>query len=296
MNRHLLALTASGIFFSILSAEASAAGVLDKIKDNKTVTIGYRESSVPFSYLGNNQQPVGFTIDLCQHIVEALAKSASVPTLNVKYVPVNSANRIPLLKNGTIDMECGGTSSSAERLKQVSFSVATFASRPRWLVKTSNNIQSVNDLKGQGIVVTQGSNSVPLAFQINKQDGLNLRLQQAKDHAESMMMLTQGRAVAFLEDDILLAAKKADAATPSDYEMLPGGYNVTYYGIMLPKDDAPFKQVVDDELSRLMASGKFATIYKKWFESAIPPNNINLNVPMSEQLTARVANPSDSVE
>ncbi|MET5489582.1 amino acid ABC transporter substrate-binding protein [Klebsiella variicola] len=296
MKKHLFALTASGIFLSVITSEAYAAGVLDKIKDSKTVNIGYRESSVPFSYLGNNQQPVGFTIDLCQHVVEALAKSLSVPNLKVRFVPVNSANRIPLLKNGTIDMECGGTSSSAERLKQVSFSVATFASRPRWMVKTDSNIKSVSDLKGKSIVVTQGSNSVPLAFQLNKQENLNFRLQQAKDHAESMMMLTQGRAVAFLEDDILLAAKKADAAKPSDFEMLPGGYTVTYYGIMLPKDDAPFKQVVDGELSRMMASGDFGTIYKKWFETAIPPNNINLNVPMSEQLKARVAHPSDSVE
>lgn len=296
MNKRLLALTASGIFFSMVSTGVSAAGVLDKIKDSKTVTIGYRESSVPFSYLGNNQQPIGFSIDLCQHVVEALAQAVSVPRLNVKYVPVNSANRIPLLKNGTIDLECGGTSSSAERLKQVSFSVATFASRPRWLVKTNSGIKSVNDLKGQSIVVTQGSNAVPLAFEINKQEGFNFRLQQAKDHAESMMMLAQGRAVAFLEDDILLAGKKADAANPADYDMLPGGYTVTYYGLMLPKDDVPFKQVVDGELSRLMASGTFGVLYKKWFESAIPPNNVNLNVPMSEQLTARVAHPSDSIE
>lgn len=286
----------SGVAFSLFTGTASAAGVLDKIKDSKTVTIGYRESSVPFSYLGNNQQPVGFTIDLCQHVVNAIAKAVSVPSLSVKYVPVNSANRIPLLRNGTIDMECGGTSSSAERMKQVSFSVATFASRPRWLVKTNSNINAVGDLKGKSIVVTQGSNSVPLAFKLSKDDNLNFRLQQAKDHAESMMMLSQGRAVAFLEDDILLAAKKADAATPADYTMLPGGYTVTYYGIMLPKDDTPFKKVVDSELGRLMGNGTFKTIYKKWFETAIPPNNINLNVPMSEQLETRVAHPSDSVE
>lgn len=296
MNKLFLALMTSGVAFSLFTGTASAAGVLDKIKDSKTVTIGYRESSVPFSYLGNNQQPVGFTIDLCQHVVDAIAKAVSVHSLSVKYVPVNSANRIPLLRNGTIDMECGGTSSSAERMKQVSFSVATFASRPRWLVKTNSNIKAVDDLKGKSIVVTQGSNSVPLAFKLSKDDNLNFRLQQAKDHAESMMMLSQGRAVAFLEDDILLAAKKADAATPADYTMLPGGYTVTYYGIMLPKDDTPFKKVVDSELSRLMGNGTFKTIYKKWFETAIPPNNINLNVPMSEQLETRVAHPSDSVE
>ncbi len=296
MKKSLLALTVSGIVISSISAESHAQGVMERIQENKSITIGYRESSVPFSYLGNNQQPVGFTIDLCQHVVKALAESVNAPSLSVRYVPVNSANRIPLLKNGTIDMECGGTSSSTERLKQVSFSVATFASRPRWLVKTNSNIKSVSDLKGQGIVVTQGSNAVPLAFQLNKQEGLNFRLQQAKDHSESMMMLTQGRAVAFLEDDILLAAKKADAAKPSEFEMLPGGYTVTYYGVMLPKDDAPFKQVVDKELSRLMASGEFNALYKKWFESPIPPNNINLNVPMSESLKGRVAHPSNSVE
>ncbi|PWC22753.1 amino acid ABC transporter substrate-binding protein [Brenneria roseae subsp. roseae] len=297
MHKSSLTFTAFvGLLSFGVQGQVNAAGVLDKIKDTKTITIGYRESSVPFSYIGNDQQPIGYTIDLCKHVVNALAKSVAQPSLNVKYIPVNSANRIPLLKNGTIDMECGGTSSSVERLKQVSFSVATFASRPRWLVKTSEGIKSVDDLKGKNIVVTQGSNAVPLAVEINKKDNQSLRIQQAKDHAESMMMLSQGRASAFLEDDILLAAKKADAPNPSDYTILAGGYTVTYYGIMLPKDDAPFKKVVDDELSNLMASGEFETIYKKWFESAIPPNNINLNVPMGEQLRARVAHPSDEVQ
>ncbi|XVN16003.1 amino acid ABC transporter substrate-binding protein [Pseudomonas corrugata] len=240
-NQYLACLLATVVAVGASQVHA-AEGALQKIGQTKSITLGYRESSVPFSYLDNQQQPIGYSIDLCSKVVSRLQQQLGVDKLDVKYLPVNSANRMPLIKNGTIDIECGGTSSSVDRMKEVSFSVATFVSQPRWLVKTSNGFKSSADLTDKAIVVTQGSNAVPLAKKLIA-DGLNVRLLQGKDHSESMLMLEQGRASAFLEDDILLAAKKAEARDPSQFTILPEGYAKTYYGLMLPKDDAPLNRL-----------------------------------------------------
>lgn len=290
-NSYLACLLATVVAIGASQVHA-AEGALEKIGQTKSITLGYRESSVPFSYLDNQQQPIGYSIDLCSKVVSKLQQQLGVDKLDVKYLPVNSANRMPLIKNGTIEIECGGTSSSVDRMKEVSFSVATFVSQPRWLVKTNNGFKSSADLTGKAIVVTQGSNAVPLAKKLIA-DGLNVRLLQGKDHAESMLMLEQGRASAFLEDDILLAAKKAEARDPSQFTILPEGYAKTYYGLMLPKDDAPLKQAVDDTLKQLMASGEFVKTYDKWFTKPIAPNNTNLSVPLSDGLQERINQPSD---
>lgn len=282
----ILALSVSSLTY------AEEASSLVQIKATKTITLGYRESSVPFSYLDNDQKPVGFSLDLCANVVGAIQKKLGLASLDVKYLPVNSANRMPLIKNGTITIECGGTSSSIERMKEVNFSVATFVSQPRWLVKTSSGFKKADDLKGKTVVVTQGSNSGPLVKSLIA-DGLDVKVLQGKDHAESMLMLEQGRAAAFLEDDILLAAKKAEARTPSDFTMLEGGYTKTYYGLMLPKGDDALKAVVDSSLKDMMASGEFVKTYDKWFVQPIPPRGTNLNVPVSDALAARIKNPSD---
>ncbi|WP_349975712.1 amino acid ABC transporter substrate-binding protein [Pseudomonas sp. WHRI 8519] len=273
--------------------QANAAGsAIDKISETKSITLGYRESSVPFSYLNNEQKPIGYSIDLCSQVVAHLKQQLKLDQLEVKYLPVNSSNRMPLIKNGTIDVECGGTSSSPERMQEVAFSIATFVSQPRWLVKTDSGIKSASDLAGKAVVVTQGSNAVPLAKRLVA-DGLKARIIQGKDHAESMLMLEQGRASAFLEDDILLAAKKAEARAPSTLTILPEGYSKTYYGLMLPKGDAPLKDAVDSTLKQMMVSGDFVKTYDKWFTQPIAPHNTNLNVPLSEGLQERIKQPSD---
>lgn len=277
------------------SLTAFASGTLDQIKSSKQLTIGYRESSVPFSFLDKNQKPVGFSMDLCSQIVDHLKKSLGVPDLNVKYLPVTSANRIPLIQNGTVTIECGGTANSLDRQKQVGFSVATFVSHTKWLTKKGSGINSAQDLKGKTVVVTQGSNAVQFVKQISDKDGLGLSIVQAHDHAESMLMLQSGRAAAFMEDDILLAAKKAEASNPDQYAFLPDSYNTLYYGLMVLKDAPELKALVDKTLSDMMASGEFVQIYKKWFESPIPPNNVNLNFPISNDLKERIAHPSDKV-
>jgi len=295
MSRMLALLSATAII--VLSASTAQAGAtLDNIKSKKAITIGYREASIPFSYLGGDQKPAGFSLDLCTHVVDRLKADLGIPDLQIKLTPVNSSNRIPLIQNGTIDIECGGTASSKQRLEQVSFSVSTFASQTAWLAKVSSGLKTPKDLKGKTIVVTQGSDALGIAKGISQDEGLNLTIAQAKDHAESLLLLTTGRAAAWVEADILLAGMKADYSNPADLTFLKANYGtIYYYGLMFSKDDPEFKKMVDDVLSKLMASGKFTKIYDKWFMAPIPPKNINLNFPMTDTLKERVAHPSDVV-
>ncbi|MDA9537031.1 ABC transporter [Bradyrhizobium sp. CCBAU 21362] len=295
MSKIFALLSATAItVFAVSSAQAGPT--LDSLKSKKSITIGYREASIPFSYLGADQKPVGFSLDLCAHVVDRLKADLSTPDLQIKLTPVNSSNRIPLIQNGTIDIECGGTASSKQRLEQVSFSVSTFASQTAWLTKVSSGLKTPKDLKGKTVVVTQGSDALGIAKGISQDDDLNLTIAQAKDHAESLLLLTTGRAAAWVEADILLAGMKADYSNPSDLTFLKSNYGtIYYYGLMFSKDDPDFKKMVDDVLSKLMASGEFTKIYDKWFMAAIPPKNINLNFPMTDALKERVARPSDVV-
>jgi glutamate/aspartate transport system substrate-binding protein len=272
------------------------SATLAKIKSSGAITIGYRESSVPFSYLGSDQKPVGFSLDLCTAIIERIKNVLKLDKIEVNLTPVNSSNRIPLIQNGTVDIECGGTANSLARQKQVEFSVATFVSQPRWLAKTDTKIESIAGLKGKTVVVTQGSNAIDFARAANARDGLDLSIVQAKDHAESLLMVQTGRAAAFLEDNILLAGLKAEVPNPASLTFLPGGYQELYYGLMFPKNDPEFKQLVDNVLSGQMASGEFVKLYDKWFMSPIPPKGTNLEFPLSDALKERLAHPSDKVD
>jgi glutamate/aspartate transport system substrate-binding protein len=290
----LPALLALGV--TATTAARADSSTLSKIKSSDAITIGYREASIPFSYLGADQKPIGFSLDLCAAIVERIKAILKLPSLTVNYTPVNSSNRIPLIQNGTVDIECGGTANDKKRQEQVSFSVATFVSQPRWLGKADSGLKSVADLKGKTVVVTQGSNAVGFAQAASARGNLGLNIVQAKDHAESFLMLNTGRAAAFMEDDILLAGLKAAAANPDALAFLPEGYTKIYYGLMFAKGDTDFKALVDDVLSKQMASGQFAKTYAKWFTSPIPPRDQNLAFPLSDALKERIAHPSDSVD
>ncbi|WGR69550.1 MULTISPECIES: amino acid ABC transporter substrate-binding protein [unclassified Bradyrhizobium] len=289
---------------SALMALAAMAGpstaadspTLSKIKSSGAITIGYREASIPFSYLGSDQKPIGFSLDLCAAVVERVKVELGLPNLNVNYTPVNSSNRIPLIQSGTVDIECGGTANDKKRQEQVSFSVTTFVSQPRWLVKADSGLKTAGNLKGKTIVVTQGSNAVGFAQGVNAKEQLGLNIVQAKDHAESFLMLNTGRAAAFMEDDILLAGLKAAAPKPDALIFLPEGYARIYYGLMFTKGDAGFKALVDDVLSKQMASGQFEKTYAKWFTRPIPPKGENLAFPLTETLMERIAHPSDAVD
>jgi glutamate/aspartate transport system substrate-binding protein len=214
----------------------------------------------------------------------------------VRRIAVNSSNRIALVVNGTVDIECGGTANNLARQKQVAFSVATFVSQPRWLVRTDSGIRKAADLKGRTVVVTQGSNAAGFVRRLNEQQSLGLSTISAKDHGESFLTLVSGRAAAFLEDDILLAGEKANARDGALVGFLPEGYDTIYYGLMFRRDDAPFKALVDGVLTAMMQSGEFEKLYRQWFESPIPPRNLNLAFPLSDKLRERIQAPSDKVD
>lgn len=268
-------------------------GTLRKVKDAGTITLGYRESSVPFSYLDGNQKPVGFSIDLCGKVVEAVKKKLGVPDLKVAYNPVNSAIRLPLVANGTVDLECGSTANQLARQKQVAFSVSTFVAQFKWLTRTDSGIETPDDLKGKTVAVTAGTNTAQFLNKLNQEDGLKLSIAQGKDHAESFLLVDTGRAAAFMEDDILLAGVKANAKDPSRFKILDKAYSADPYALMFRREDPAFKTLVDETLVGLMKSGAFTELYVKWFETPIPPRDLNLNFPMSDQLKELIKSPSD---
>lgn len=299
MNLHsflsLICCTTS-LFAATAAMAQGQSDTLQKIKETGAVTLGFREASVPFSYLDAQQRPVGFSMDLCQGIVAKLRQELKLPKLEVKQVAVNSSNRIPLVVNGTVDIECGGTANNAARQKQVAFSVATFVSQPMWLARTDAGIKKQADLKGKIVVVTQGSNAVGFVRKVNQDEKLDLTVMTAKDHGESLLTLESNRAVAWLEDDILVAGEKANSRNSAAYTLVPGAFDNIYYGLMFRKDDPGFKALVDGVLTNMMKSGEFTTLYKKWFEAPIPPRNVPLNFPMTDKLKERVKTPSDKIE
>jgi glutamate/aspartate transport system substrate-binding protein len=269
-------------------------GTLKKIKESGSITIGHRDASVPFSYLDDKQQPIGYSMDLCAKIVDAVKAELKIPNLQVKLNPVTSATRIPLLANGTIDMECGSTTNNLERQKQVSYVVTTFVTANRILSKKANNIGKLDDLKGKSIVSTSGTTNIKQVTELNASRSLGMNIMTAKDHAESFLMVETDRAMAFAMDDILLYSLAAGSKAPADYAISSEALSVEPYAIMVRKDDPAFKKVADAAITGLFKSGEINKIYGKWFQSSIPPKNINLNVPMSEKLKAAIAKPTDS--
>jgi glutamate/aspartate transport system substrate-binding protein len=273
----------------------AASQTLDKIKETGKIAFGYREASIPFAYLGADNKPTGLSLELCAAVADRLKYELKRPALEIEYIPVNASNRIPLLQNGTIDIECGSTTNTTERQKQVTFSIATYVASPRWLVSASSAVTGLNGLEGQTVVVTQGSLNFAGAQKSITDQKLNAKIVQAKDHAESLLMLSTGRAAAWFEDDILVAGLVANALDPKAYRMLPVTYAPTYYGLMTRRDDPEFKALVDAAIREKMTSGEFNKLYSRWFEQPIPPKGQNLGLPMSDAMKARVASPSDAL-
>jgi glutamate/aspartate transport system substrate-binding protein len=269
-------------------------GTLKKVKDTGAITLGHRESSVPFSYYDDQQKVVGYAMDLCARIVEGVKDNLKLAKLETKLNPVTSATRIPLMANGTIDLECGSTTNNLERQKQVSFTITHFVTANRFVSKKSANLKTVEDLKGKTIVSTSGTTNLKQITEIGAQKGLNLNILAAKDHAEAFLMVETGRAAAFAMDDILLYSLVAGSKAPQDYVISADALSVEPYGIMLRREDAPFKKVVDEAMIATYRSGAINPIYDKWFLKPIPPKSINLNVPMSDAFKKVIANPTDS--
>jgi len=281
--------------FGLLAGTAVAQeGTLKKIKDTGTITVAHRESSVPFSYYDDKQQVVGYAMDLCNKIVDAVKANLKLAKLEVKLQPVTSATRIPLLANGTTDLECGSTTNNLERQKQVSFTITHFVTANRFVSKKSANLKKLDDLKGKTVVSTSGTTNIKQITELNTEKNLGLNILPAKDHAEAFLMVETGRAAAFVMDDILLYSLVAGSKSPQDYVISTDALSVEPYGIMLRREDAPFKKAVDQAMVTTYKSGAINPIYEKWFLKPIPPKNINLNVPMGAAFKQVVANPTDS--
>ena len=291
-TRLLAALIAAAALAGTAHAQ-ELTGTLKKIKDTGSITIGHRESSIPFSYLDDKQQPVGYAMDLCARVVDAIKAELKVPNLKVTLQPVTSSNRIPLLQNGTIDMECGSTTNSVERQKTVSFSVSYFVTNVMAVVKKSSGVTSIAGLTGKPVSTTSGSTSVQLIKAHEKGKGVDLKEIYGRDHAESFLLLESDRTVAFVMDDILIAGFIANSKSPGDFVFLPEVLRTEPYGVMLRKDDAPFKAVVDKTLVGIYKSGEINKIYAKWFQGPIPPKGSNLNFPVSKELAELFKNPND---
>src|SRR3989449_7414625 len=294
MKRALVLL--AGFAAALLAGFEAAAqdGTLKKIKDSGSITIGHRDASIPFSYYDDRQQPVGYAVDLCMRIVDAVKSELKMPNLKVNYQLVTSANRIPLMANGTIDLECGSTTNNLERQKQVSFTITHYVTANRFVSKKAANLKDLNDLKGKTVVSTSGTTNIKQITELNGQKNLGITILPAKDHAEAFLMVETGRAAAFFMDDILLYSLVASSKTPAEWTISAEALSVEPYGIMLRKDDPSFKKVVDGAMAAVYKSGEINKIYAKWFMSPVPPKGVNLNVPMSDTFKHVVAKPTDS--
>lgn len=294
--RNAIALTAMACLLIGASAPARTQdleGTLRKVKETGTFTIGHRESSLPLSYLGESLQPIGFSIELCKHVADAMRAKLGMPDLTIKYNSVTSANRIPLVANGTVDIECGSTANMTARQKQVGFSYTLFVPQFRWIARAKSDINTADDLRGKTVVVTAGTNTALFVNKMNNDDKLGMTVVQGKDHAESFLLVETGRASAWMEDDVLIAGFRANAKVPADFKLLDKSYPSDPYALMLRKDDPQFKTLVDDTLAKLMRSGEFEKLYVRWFQSPIPPKGINIQLPMSDALKRAIEEPND---
>ncbi|AOI84064.1 MULTISPECIES: glutamate/aspartate ABC transporter substrate-binding protein [Burkholderia] len=274
-------------------AHAQETGTLKKIKDTGVIALGHRESSIPFSYYDQNQQVVGYSREFQLKVVDAVKKKLNLPNLQVKNIPVTSQNRIPLVQNGTVDIECGSTTNNTERQQQAAFSDTIFVIGTRLMTKKDSGVKDFADLKGKTVVTTAGTTSERLLRKMNNDKQLGMNIISAKDHGDSFNTLESGRAVAFMMDDALLAGERAKAKQPGEWVIVGTPQSEEAYGCMMRKGDTDFKKVVDDAISQVEKSGEAAKIYAKWFENPIPPKGLNLNFPLSDSMKKLYANPND---
>jgi len=287
MNKTLLAAAA------LLAAVAAQAATLDKIKETGAVTMGVRESSGALSYTLGDGKYVGFHTEVCQHALADIQKKLGLAKLDIKYQPVTSQNRIPLVQNGTVDIECGSTTNNLARQKDVSFAVTTYVEEVRIAVKANSGITSISQLNGKKVATTTGTTSVQLLRKHEKASGVNFEEVFGKDHADSFLLLESGRADAFVMDGQILAGNIAKSKNPKDYKIVGEVVSVEPIAIMLRKDDPAFKKAVDDSIVAMMKSGEIAKMYDKWFMQPIPPSNTPVGLPASEATKAAWAHPND---
>lgn len=286
-NKPLHCAVAAAALLAAGGATAQATDTLAKIQSTGTAVVGVREASPPLSYLLGAGKYVGYHVQLCEQILAAIAPKAAL-----RYMPVTSQNRIPLLQNGTIDIECGSTTNNAARKQQVDFALTTYVTEARLAVKTASGIQRAEQLQGRNVVTTTGTTLVQRLRKLDRM-GITFNVLYAKDHAESFLMLESGRADAFAMDDNTLAGNIASAKNPRDFSIVGEPLGVEPISIMLRKDDARFKAAVDGELRRMIASGELAKAYDRWFMQPIAPTGAVINIPMAKSLKEALARPND---
>jgi len=290
MKKHLIAFAVMALAAG--GAMAQANDTIAKVKASGSVTMGVRDSSGALSYTLGDGKYAGFHYDLCQRIIANLEKAAG-KKLEVKYLPVTSQNRIPLVQNGTVDIECGSTTNNATRQKDVAFAVTTYVEEVRIAVKANSGITSLNQLNGKNVATTTGTTSVQLLRKHERAAGVDFKEVFGKDHADSFLLLESGRADAFVMDGQILAGNIATSKNPADFKIVGEVISVEPIAIMLRKDDPAFKKLADDTLKDLMKSGEIGKIYDKWFMQPIPPKNTRVGLPASEATKAAWANPND---
>jgi ABC-type amino acid transport substrate-binding protein len=272
-----------------------AGDTLARIKETQTITIAHREASVPFSYLSENKKPIGYSMDVCLKLVDAIKKELKLPQLSVNYLLVTPSTRIPAIVESKADLECGSTTNNAERRKQVAFSIPHFFATARMLVRTESGIKNWTDLKDKVVVTTKGTTTVKLLNDRDKVRSLSLKLIEGDDHNLSFSMVENGKADAFSMDDVLLYGLRAMAKDSAKFSIVGDSLSTEPYAIILRKDDPNFKGLLDKEMARLMGDGEITKLYDKWFKNPIPPKGVNLNMPMGFLLRDNIRFPSDKV-
>ena len=279
-----------------ISAQAQAqalAGTLKKIKDSGRVVMGTRDSSAPLAYTLGGGQYTGYHVEMCNRILETIKKDIGAPTAKTEYTLVTSQNRIPLVENGTVDIECGSTTNNAARQKQVAFGLTTYVTEVRMAVRANSGLTSINQLNGRNVATTTGTTSVQTLRKHERATGVDFKEIYGKDHADSFLLLESGRADAFVMDDNILAGNIANAKNPRDFVIAGEVLSVDPIAVMFRKDDPAFKNAVDAAIGAMMKSGELERLYVKWFQSPIPPRGSNMNMPMGATLKGLFASPND---
>lgn len=273
-------------------AVAQDSATLKKIKERKSIVLGVREAADPFSYVDAKGQYIGYSVDLCGKIVDAVKAALKMPDLTVTMTKVTPQVRMQMLMSGDVDMECGSTTNTVERQKSVAFAVTTFFTGTRLLVKPSSLVRGYKDLKGKTVAVTTGTTNERAIKDYNLQESLGMKFMQVKDHREAVAAVQKGSAAAFAMDDVLLYAMRANTANPAEFAVVGDFLTDEPYAIMLRKDDPAFKKLADDAIVALFKNGEINKIYSRWFESPIPPRNVNLLMPMNNELKRLIRNPN----
>lgn len=290
------ALLGSAVGAAAAPATINDSPTLRKIREAGVISLGYRDASVPFSYLDDAQRPIGYSVDICQRIVEAVKRRLGVRELELRYVPVSSATRVSMVANGSVDLECGVTTNNAERQRRVGFTITTYVAASRLVSRRAAPVMKLDDLRQKVVASTVGTTSLMHLQDLSNSRGLDLQILAARDDPEAFRMVETGRAAAYAMDDVLLRATVAAARRPEDFVLSDEALSVEPYGIMLSRDDPEFKRVADEAITTLFRTGEIFRLYQRWFLSPIPPKGLNLQLPMHPAMRKVVEHPTDSAD